>query len=472
MPDRLKVLRLVIAGTHSGAGKTTLVTGLLAALRARGQRVQPFKAGPDYIDPTYHTLATGRVSRNLDTWMLGHDAVLGSFARGCRDADVAVVEGVMGLYDGFSGSDEDGSTAQLAKWLGAPVILALDVRAMARSAAAVALGFRDLDPELNLMGFVLNRVGSDKHAEWVAEAIEEATGLPVLGALRRDERLQIPERHLGLVPTAEPGRWESFVAAAGEMVDRWVDIDRLLDLAREAPPLELSKRISLAISPPKVRIGVARDEAFSFYYEDNFDLLRAAGAELVPFSPLHDKELPAVDGLYIGGGFPEVYAEKFARNVDMLDAVREAHAAGMPIYAECGGLMALAQALIDDEGETHEMAGLLPGRSRMGGRLALGYREATALRDTLLLHAGESVRGHEFHYSAWDGLSRGQAVYALRSNKNKDRTFEGYATDNLMASYIHLHFAAKPELATRFVGACLAHRQVGVHGTLSGEQSL
>jgi cobyrinic acid a,c-diamide synthase len=449
--------RIVIAGTASGVGKTTVAVGLLAALQARGLRVQPFKAGPDYIDPTYHELAAGRACRNLDTWMLPRRAVLGCFGRACRDADLAVIEGVMGLYDGFSSEDESGSTAQLAKWLTAPVVLVLDVQAMARSAGALALGYQRFDPELNLAGYLLNRLAGPAHLGWVRRPVEAATGLPVFGALVRDTALEIPERHLGLIPTAEPGKWLGFVEAARRQVEAHLDLDRILELARSAPPLsDVDDGVEAVIRPSQqrpVRIAVGRDEAFSFYYADNLEMLQMAGAEIIFFSPLHDASLPEVDGLYIGGGFPEVYAAGLAANVPMRRAIHEFGQTGRPVYAECGGLMYLAARIVDLEGAAHEMVGLLPGTSVMSQRLTLGYREVQAMRDTLLLRAGEMVRGHEFHYSEWlDRPADDSWAYQIQSQP--EPRAEGFAAGNVLASYVHLHFAARPEMAERFVHAC------------------
>jgi cobyrinic acid a,c-diamide synthase len=448
--------RLVIAGAHSGAGKTTLTAGLIAALRRRGLAVQPFKVGPDYIDPTYHTLAAGRPCRNLDAWMLPPDAVVAAFARGCRGADLAVIEGVMGLFDGFGYDDETGSTAHVAKLLAAPVVLVLNIRSLARSAAALAQGYANFDPDLPLAGFILNHAGSAAHGEGVARAVTGATGLPCFGWLPRDERLRIPERHLGLVPTAEPGRWEAFIAAAAEHVARYLDLDALLAVAGTAPPVVAVETLhATSLQQPRARIAVARDEAFNFYYEDNLDLLREAGAELAFFSPLADAALPTgVRGLYIGGGFPEVYADRLAANAALRGELAAAITAGLPTYAECGGLMYLTQSITDLAGRAHPMVGALPGRSLMAGRLTLGYRQATTLANTFLAPAGLTVRGHEFHYSEWIDRPAGQAAYRIAAGKNQPDCLEGFASATLLASYVHLHWGACPDLAMRFVAAC------------------
>ncbi len=446
---------IVVAGAHSGAGKTTIAAGLMAAFVRRGLWVQGFKVGPDYIDPTYHALATGRPGRNLDTWMVPPQRVRDSFMRAAGQADLAVVEGVMGLYDGLGYEDESGSTAHVAKLLDAPVILVLDAGGMARSAAALALGYQRFDPEVRLAGFILNRVGGPAHGEGVAQAIRTATDLPVLGWLPRDTALEIPERHLGLVPTLEPGRWRAFVDAAATQIARHLDLDALLALAQRTPAApDAGPTITLApdggCGPT---IAVARDEAFSFIYEDNLDMLRAAGARVVPFSPLRDAGLPpGTRGIILSGGFPEVYADQLAANRAMLDALRAAHAQGMPIYAECGGLMVLTEAIVDLAGRAHSMAGLLPGHSIMAGKLTLGYRLAQAAGDSWLFSAGEVVRGHEFHYSTWEGRTPDTPpAFYVSSRQDEPARPEGASIGNLWASYVHLHFGGKPELAARFV---------------------
>jgi len=457
---RIDIPRLVIGAPASGSGKSTIATGLMAALAAR-HTVQGFKVGPDYIDPGYHTAATGRPSRNLDTWMVPPAGVLASFGRAAAGADVAIVEGVMGLFDGYHARGEEGSSAQLAKLLRAPVILVLDVRKMARSAGAMALGYRLFDPQLEVAGVICNNVGSPRHARGVSEAVESA-GLPVLGCLPRCPELHIPERHLGLYTAVERrDEVQAFLAGAAELVARAVDLEQVWAIARRAPALELAPAAD-GLSPvssagPSVRLAVARDEAFCFYYEDNFDILRAAGAELVFFSPLRTAALPAgISGLYLGGGYPELYAAKLAGNTALQADIRAAHTAGLPIYAECGGLMFLTSSLADLSGKVYPMVGVLPGGSRMRQRLVMGYRQLVARRDSLLLRRGDQVRGHEFHYSDWqDGPAEPPAAYDVVTGEGEPPRAEGFAVGNLLASYVHLHFAARPAMAGRWVQACL-----------------
>lgn len=456
---QIDVPRVMLAAPASGSGKTTIATGLMAALAA-SQTVQAFKVGPDYIDPMYHAAATGRPSRNLDTWMATPAAVRETFARAARDAEIAVIEGVMGLFDGFDGGSETGSSAEVAKLLAAPVILVLDVGKMARSAGAIALGCRAFDPALNIAGVICNRVGSPRHAGMVTDALA-AIGLPVLGCIPKAAALAIPERHLGLRTAVErTAEVAAFLEAAARVVAAEVDLARVRALAGAAPGLDLPDgRAAPALAAADAatpRIAVARDEAFCFYYEDNLDLLRAAGAEIVPFSPLRDERLPSgVGGIYLGGGYPELYAAQLAANRPLRQAIRAAHNVGMPIYAECGGLMYLTEAISHGAGEPYPMVGLLPGRSHLTERLTMGYRVATARRDSLLLRRGEEVRGHEFHYSEWAGRpADAPPAYRVAGRQGGDERDEGYACANLLASYVHLHFSARPELAGRFVEAC------------------
>jgi cobyrinic acid a,c-diamide synthase len=464
-----EIPRLVIAGTSSGVGKTTVVVGLLAALRRRGLRVQPFKVGPDYIDPSHHTAATGTPSRNLDSWMVPKDALVELFSRACRGADLAVIEGVMGLFDGFSGRDETGSTAEIAKLLDSPVLLVMDVRSMARSAAAMALGYSRFDPDLKVAGFVLNNVGGEKHYRMVREAIEGSGIGRVFGYLPRDPELDIPERHLGLIPTPEQPLSEEHLEKLANLIETHVDVDGLLRAAtgrggegengRKEPltpspphPVSPSSLFPAVPVPRRAVIAVARDEAFNFYYQDNLDLLEAHGAELVYFSPLHDTALPKGAGaLYLGGGFPEMHADVLARNRSMLESIRLVVNEGLPVYGECGGLMYLSEGIVDEAGTKHPLVGAVPGWCSMEGkRLHLGYVEVRSAVDTPLGPAGLVARGHEFHYCNWDGLDPSRGAYRVL---NQGERAEGFSLDNVLASFVHVHFAANSTLAPAFVAA-------------------
>lgn len=454
MPRR--VPGLVIAGAASGVGKTTVAIGLMRAFSRRGLRVQPFKVGPDYIDPSYHHLACGGRSRNLDTWMVSPEVVRELYVRANDSADLALVEGVMGLFDGRSGRDEAGSAAEVARLLGLPVLLVLDVGKMARSAAAMALGYQRFDPRVKVAGVIANNVGSVGHFEIVRDAIESANGLPVVGYLPRRDDLQLPERHLGLIPAAEGTVGVDFVERVAQQVEETVDLEavrRLAELA-ESVAVAPSGLFPESLMSPRTAIAVAQDEAFCFYYQDNLDLLEAWGASVVPFSPLRDERLPdGVQGAYLGGGFPELFATRLAGNRSMLASIRVAQADGMPIYAECGGLMYLCAGLTDLGGRRHSMVGIVPAEVTMPGQpLTLGYVEVRARRDTCVLRQGQTARGHEFHRSGLKQLvDEAGAPYQMV----EDGRLEGYQRGDLLASYIHLHFASEPSIARNLVEACV-----------------
>jgi cobyrinic acid a,c-diamide synthase len=450
----MNIPRLIIAAPMSGSGKTTFTAGLIAALAARGLRVAPFKVGPDYIDPSYHALATGRACYNLDGWLLPPQRVQALFAHRAQDTDVALVEGMMGLFDGYSSEDDIGSAAHIARLLSMPVLLVLDANAMARSAAALVKGFRDFDPRIRLAGVMLNRVGSTGHARLLQEAIERTVNMPVVGYLIHDEALRLPERHLGLIPTLEAGPWSSWVDELRKKIAATVDLDRILEIARSAEPLDPPTENPFApiSSATRVKIAVARDAAFNFLYDDNLDLLRAAGAEIAFFSPLRDAALPeGSQALYLCGGFPELYAAEIGANTALHSEIRSAFAQGLPIYAECGGLMYLTEQIVDGDGQAHPMVGVLAGKSVMTSRLTIGYRMVRALDDSWLCCAGETMRGHEFHYSTWSG--RPASIPPAYELVQADERLEGAHLGSLVASYVHLHFLAHPELATRMVAA-------------------
>jgi cobyrinic acid a,c-diamide synthase len=443
--------RLVIAGTSSGAGKTTVACGLIGALRARGLTVQGHKVGPDYIDPSHHALASGRPARNLDAFLTGPELIAPLARHGAAGADISIVEGVMGLFDGASGRGELASTAHVAKLLRAPVVLVVDASAMARSAAAVVHGFQTFDPKLRIAGVIFNRVGSDGHEQLLRDAVADRD-IPVLGALRRDDRIVAPERHLGLVPAAErTDRAAEALRTLSDATARCCDLDALERLARSAPPLTCEPWSPDPAQPAAtrtVRVGIARGPAFSFHYEENLELLAAAGAELHPFDPIADERLPErCDALILAGGFPEVYGAELAANAALRAEVRGFARSGRPVLAECGGLLYLLQRL-----DEHAMCGALAGEGRMSQRLTLGYREATAATSTSWIEAGEIVRGHEFHYSSATPSSAPAWRMTMRGSSRAD----GVVTGGVQAGYLHVHWAAYPELASRFVAAAAA----------------
>jgi cobyrinic acid a,c-diamide synthase len=450
--------RLVVAGTHSGAGKTTVASGLMAALTRAGSVVAPFKVGPDFLDPSYHRLATGRPGRNHDAYMSGVDLMAPLVLHGAAGADLAIVEGVMGLFDGASGGGELASTAQVAKLLRAPVVLVVDASAMARSVAAIVHGFATFDPELRLGGVVLNRVASDWHEELLREAIAP-TGVPVLGVLRRDASLAVPERHLGLVPAVErEAHARRTLDGLAETVRAGIDLEALVALARSAPPLEgeaWSPEPASAVGEAlaEARIAVAGGPAFSFHYAENHELLAAAGAELVSFDPLVDGELPPRCGaLLLAGGFPEVFGAELSDNWALRAEVAAFARRGRPIVAECGGLLYLSTEL-----DGRPMCDVVGARAWMGEKLTLGYREATAVGDHPAWPAGTVARGHEFHYSSVDpaaAVDPATPAWTLRA-RGRERA-EGFVLGGVHASYLHTHWAATPEVATRLVGAAAA----------------
>ncbi|MCZ2829979.1 cobyrinate a,c-diamide synthase [Modestobacter sp. VKM Ac-2986] len=456
----MNIPRIVVAAPSSNAGKTSITTGLIAALTNRGLRVSPHKVGPDYIDPGYHGLAAGRPGRNLDKWLVGDDRVTPLFLHGARGADVAVVEGVMGLFDGAAHASVEpgyGSTAQIATHLQAPVVLVVDAASQARSVAALVHGFATFDPTVRIGGVVLNRVGSDRHEAILREALGSA-GVPVLGAVRRIAELQTPSRHLGLVPAAERSAEAiNTVRALGAVVESSIDLDAVLRLARTAPdlagePWDPAAEVTRVEGRPVV--AVAGGPAFTFGYAETAELLAAAGADVVTVDPLRDDALPAgTRALVVGGGFPEVHASALAANVGLRTAIAELARAGGPIAAECAGLLYLSQEL---DGEP--MCGVLPTTTAMHPKLTLGYRAAVALTDSVLAPAGTRVRGHEFHRT-----TAGPAAGATPAWQWNADGPEGFVTANVHASYLHLNWAGSPGMATRFVQAAARHEVLSAH---------
>ncbi len=454
----------MIAGTESGVGKTTVTLALMAALRRRGLVVQGFKVGPDFIDPGHHAMVTGRPSRTLDGWLLTREYVEATVARELADADVGVIEGVMGLFDGRDGRTEVGSSAEIAKWLGCPVVLVVDAKGAVRSAAATALGFERFDPALRITGAIFNRVGGDQHYAWLREAMASACRAAAWGYLPWDKALALPERHLGLVTADEHPLSSALLDTLVKAVQAHVDLDALLATAawgmgvREGGMGRTGDRPS-APQPPTVRIAVARDRAFCFYYEDNLDLLREAGAEVIFFSPLCDRNLPeGTRGIYLGGGYPELFGEALSANTALRAAIREAAEAGMPAYAECGGFMYLARAIRDFEGRDFPMVGLFPVLTDMTRRrLTLGYRQIVVTADCAVGPAGLRTRGHEFHFSEPIGMPPNvPTAYEICDAAGGTRRPEGYCYRQVVGSYVHQHFGANPEVPRRFVEACAA----------------
>ncbi|MFJ8080314.1 cobyrinate a,c-diamide synthase [Streptomyces sp. NPDC096205] len=474
----VSVPRLVVAAPSSGSGKTTVATGLMAALAARGLAVSPHKVGPDYIDPGYHALATGRVGRNLDAYLCGAELVAPLFLHGARGCDIAVVEGVMGLYDGAAGEGELASTAHVAKLLRAPVVLVVDASSQSRSVAALVHGFASWDPEVRVAGVILNKVASDRHEQLLRDALD-SSGVPVLGVLRRAPQVDTPSRHLGLVPAAERrAAAVEAVAAMAAQVSAGCDLEALVALARGAgalscaawdaaeavassppPPLPVPTPGAAAPGPPlrperprpqspdRLRIAVAGGQAFTFSYAEHTELLTAAGAEVVTFDPLRDEQLPeGTRGLVIGGGFPEVYAAELSANEALRKAVAALAQSGAPVAAECAGLLYLCREL-----DGQPMCGVLDAGARMSERLTLGYRDAVAVSDSVLAAAGTRMRGHEFHRTVVEPGAGAAPAWGVRAPRKR---VEGFVQQGVHASYLHTHWAAEPGVARRFVERC------------------
>ena len=461
---------VAVAGTGSGVGKTSVALGLVAALKKMGMDVRTFKTGPDFLDPTYLSLASGRPCYNLDGWMTGEAYVRSLFARVTDGADVAVIEGAMGLFDGADPASSEGSAAEIARMLSVPVLLVIDASGRARSAAAAVKGFAQFEEGVTVAGVVANRCGSDRHATWLAESLRAASLPPLVGAFPRDAFPVLRSRHLGLT-TAEPGFLTADVLDRfAEAFERHASVEAVLAAAasrmREAASLPgeiaapAKDRGPFSGGRRRARIGVARDEAFHFYYPDNLEALEAAGGELIGFSPLRDESLPhGLAGLYLGGGYPEEHAAALASNGPMKEAVRRFAEGGRPVYAECGGLMYLSEGVETRDGSRHPMVGLLPSWSRMrSSRKRLGYVEAALAADTLLGPQGAVLRGHEFHYSELiddpAGRSGWEVVYRLRHRRSDAPVAEGYARGGTLASYVHVHFASRPGTAERFIASC------------------
>jgi cobyrinic acid a,c-diamide synthase len=456
-----KIPRVVIAATGSGVGKTTAAVAIMGAMRARGLKVAPFKCGPDYLDPTYHERAAGVRSHNLDSWMMNRDAVVATFARAAAGADIAVIEGMMGLFDSATPTSDEGSTAQIAKWLDAPVVLVTDASGVARTIAAVAAGFARFDPAVRVAGMICNRVGSRGHLDLLRAARPE---VPIVGGFPTSANLAFPERHLGLMMADESNVPQRLIDGWSGLAAEWLDLDSILELARSAPAIEIATpKIDIA-SKPRCRIGVAYDDAFHFYYEDNLSRLRSLGVEIVNFSPIRDRELTDVDGLYFGGGYPEAFARELSANETMLAAIRNFAARDGVIYAECGGLMYLTDGIRTLDGALWPMAEIIPGVAVMSDRLqALGYVEVETRADSIIGPAHAQFRGHQFRYSTLEGVGvdsghRIDRVYSVAPRWGGAPFAEGYRIGNVLASYVHAHWASNPAIAEALVGSCASSR--------------
>jgi cobyrinic acid a,c-diamide synthase len=448
-------MALIIAGERSGVGKTTITLALLSFLARQQETVQSFKVGPDYIDPMFHTQVTGRPCRNLDPVLTGPDYVQQCFFRHSQGANYALIEGVMGLFDGvcLDQQNDYASTAHIARILKIPVVLVIDASRLSGSVGAIARGYADFDPQVNLAGVILNRVGSDRHLELLKTALEPLQ-FPILGVFRRQENIALRDRHLGLVPTEEVESFPQIQERLATMAQNSLNWEQILPLLKPPQTSVPPPWDDIVPSPRSIRIGIARDRAFNFYYQDNLDLLEHLGAELIPWSPLHDSALPpSLDLLYFVGGFPEVFAEELSHNRDVIKQLQAAIANGIPTYAECGGLMYLSQSITDLAGETWPMAEILPTHTIMEKRLTLGYRQAIPYANNPLLSANTTIWGHEFHRSQLQTLSS-SPLYQLR-DLYRNQYQEGWKVGSVYASYLHLHWGNLPHFPKKFIQGSL-----------------
>ena len=448
-------MRIILAGTGSAVGKTTIATGIMKALSEK-YNVQPFKAGPDYIDPSYHTLATGNTSRNLDSFFMKEGQIRDSYLKGTKGKDIAVIEGVRGLYEGIDSINDIGSTASIAKALKAPVILIINSRSLVKSAAALVLGFKALDPEINIAGVILNKIKNQAHYEKTKRSIEEITKTEVIGGIVRDDNISIEQRHLGLVPARERETSIKFINIWSETIKESIDLDRLVEIAKSAPKLT-SKTIPIwnRLNKEPVKIGVAYDEVFNFYYKENIEALEANNAKIEYFSPLNDESLPDVDGLYIGGGYPELFSKELSANLQMLKDIKQFHNESRPIFAECGGLMYLMNSIHDDK-----VVDIYPYQAVLTDRVqALKYTIAEVQEDNIISKKGETFHGHEFHYSkVIVNDLKNPLAFRITRGKGSYELQDGFMEKNTLASYVHTHVAAMPDFAGNL---CISSRELG-----------
>ncbi|WP_437130936.1 cobyrinate a,c-diamide synthase [Peptostreptococcus russellii] len=440
--------KILIAGSYSGVGKTTISLGLMKALSKRGKKVQPFKVGPDYIDPMYHRFVTGEWSRNLDSYMLDDEQIKFVFKNSSEGKDISIIEGVMGLYDGIGTEINKHSTSQMSKILKSPVILVIDGKGMGASAGAMVLGYKQLDKDVEIVGVIANNVRTQRHYNIIKESIERFCGIEVLGYLPPDENVSVESRNLGLFPSNEIEDLERKVNTIADEMEKHIDIDRIIELS-ESENVTSSFELNMFSEDPEVRalaegktVAVAYDKAFNFYYPDNIDLFKEIGANIITFSPINDEEIPEADLLYMGGGFPEVFAEELEKNVSMRKSIKKAHDEGLAIYAECGGLMYLGDSLVDMDGKKHEMVGAISGYSEMKkGLRRFGYCIATAKEDNLISYKGQEMSGHEFHSSEfYSDLDTAFTMKKIVEDEVIDEWEGGYYVNNTLASYLHIHF--------------------------------
>ena len=462
----MKIPRIMIAGTNSGCGKTIIATGIMSVLHRKGLKVQPYKVGPDYLDPMFHHLVTGRSSYNLDAWLLDQVTLRGLFLHHADNADIAVIEGVMGFYDGWGGTSTEASSAHVARMIQSPVLLVVNAAGMALSIAALIKGYQEFVPENGIRAILLNNLKSEGHYLLLKKIIEEHNGIKVIGYLPSMKELSLPSRHLGLIPQDEQADLGTKIDLLVNTMERTIDFNALLEVAHQAEDLDSDFQLPVKKVLP-VKIGVARDQAFNFYYQDNLELLEQLGASLVFFSPLNDTVLPVgISGLYLGGGYPEVFAQQLQENHSMKTVIKDTIEMGIPAYAECGGMMYLGESIIDHSGAEYEMCGVFPVHTEMTTALQrFGYVTVNLTDDTVLGHRGMTIRAHEFHYSQVQPRLNGvQENYCYQIGKPKPDGTEtswtgGLKTKNALVGYPHLHFWSNPQWAETFVEKCSEYQR-------------
>ena len=444
--------KILIGGTNSGVGKTTISIGIMKALKNRGLNVQPYKVGPDYIDTTYHTFVTNRESRNLDSYMLEDEVIKCLFSKNSIDVDISIVEGVMGLYDGYGVDINSCTSSYTSKILECPVILVIDGKAMATSSAAMVLGYKELDKDVDIRGVIVNNISSEGHFAIIKESIEKYCDIEVLGYLPKNKDFSLPSRHLGLVPSIEMEELNEKFDKLADLIEKHINLDRLIEIS-ESKPIYSNFKINI----PKfndLTLALAYDKAFNFYYQDNIDLLEDMGVNIIKFSPLYDKELPSCDCIYIGGGFPEIFAKELQGNINMRKSIKDAYKKNIPIYAECGGLMYLGEKLVNQDNSEFDMVGIFNGKSVMTKSLKrFGYCTGEALEDTVISQKGDKIRGHEFHHSEF--ISDEKCVYLMKKEREgivSRNWMGGYSKSNTLATYLHTHFYSNLNTVINFLG--------------------
>ncbi|MDR2623256.1 MAG: Ni-sirohydrochlorin a,c-diamide synthase [Methanobrevibacter sp.] len=438
-------MKIILAGTGSAVGKTTISTGIMKALSKH--RVQPFKVGPDYIDPSYHTIATGNISRNLDSFFMNDQQIVATYNRTMKNskAKYGIIEGVRGLYEGISPITDVGSTASIAKTLNAPIVLIIDSCSLVKSAAAIVLGFKSLDMELKIDGVILNKVKGKKHYLKTKESVETLTNTKVIGGIPRDDKVAIEQRHLGLVPALEKEKITKNIEIWGKMVEEYLDLDALIDIMKGFKTPKAKEELWRTGNKKRVKIGLARDEAFNFYYQDNIDALKENNAEVIQFSPLHDENLPDVDGLYIGGGYPEVFKNELEKNSSIRESILKFHKDGNHIYGECGGLIYLSKSI-----DKAKMCGVIPFNSVMTPRVqGLSYTIIKSKKNNLISKKDEIFKGHEFHYTELNDVS-GNFAFEVQRGRGIINGHDGLTYNNTLANYIHIHSCSCPNFAYNF----------------------